>query len=97
MFGAVAMRQFMHSRIPFPDQRTIEAARSYPPERLVKELKLTPEQQKAVSNQLDEYGKYLQNIEEERSDVARHGIEAIRQCLTDEQRRQFDAVFVTKR
>lgn len=96
MFGAVGMREFMHSRVPFPDQRIIEAARSYPPTRMAKELKLTPEQQKAIGAQLDEYGKYLQNIEEERSDVARHGIEAIRQCLNEEQRRQFDLVFRVK-
>lgn len=93
MFGAVGMRAFLHSRMtPFSYQRTIEAARAVPPEVLTKRLKLTPEQQKAVMFQLDEYGKYYQNIEEERSDVARHGLDAIRQCLTEEQRKTFDTM-----
>jgi type IV secretory pathway VirB4 component len=98
MFGAVGMRAFLHNRItPFPDQRTIEAARAVPPEILSRKLKLTTDQTKAVLFQLDEYGKYYQNIEEERSDVARHGIEAIRECLNDDQRKIFDQTFAARR
>jgi hypothetical protein len=97
MFGAAGMRAFLHSRItPFPDQRTIEAARAVPPGILAQKLNLTAQQQKAIMFQLDEYGKYYQNIEEERSDVARHGVEAIRQCLNDQQRKLFDQL-VAKR
>lgn len=87
------MRAFLHGKIPFSDQRVIEAARSVPPDVLAARLNLTAEQQQAVSAQLDEYAKYYQNIEEERSDVARHGIEAIRRCLTDQQRKSFDKMF----
>ena len=98
MFGAVGMRAFLHHRItPFPDQHSIEAARAMPPEILSLKLHLTEEQKKAVLFQLDEYGKYYQNIEEERSDVARHGIEAIRECLNDDQRKIFDQTFAVRR
>lgn len=97
MFGAVGMRSFLHSRIPHSDQRTIETARSVPPDILAKQLHLTSEQEKAIMSQLDEYGKYYQNIEEERADVARHGIEAIKKCLTEEQRRIFEKICEGKR
>jgi hypothetical protein len=97
MAGAVGMRQFMHMRVPVSDSRTIEAARSLPPEFLATKLKLTPEQKKAVIGQLDEYAKYYQNIEEERSDVARHGVQAIMDCLTEDQRKQFAKMFGTTR
>lgn len=96
MFGAAGMRAFLHARIPISDHRIIEAARSVPPDQLASKLKLTTEQQHAVTSQLDEYAKYYQNIEEERSDVARHGIEAIRRCLTQEQRILFDKMFEAK-
>jgi hypothetical protein len=93
MAGAVGMRAFLHARIPFSDQRTIEAARELPITHLATQLNLTPEQQKAVMAQLDEYGKYYQNIEEERADVARHGIQAIMDCLNEDQRKQFAKMF----
>jgi len=97
MVGAVGMREFMHMRVPASDSRMIEAARSLPPEFLATKLKLTPEQKKAVVGQLDEYAKYYQNIEEERSDVARHGIQAIMDCLNEDQRKQFSKMFGAKR
>jgi hypothetical protein len=96
-FGAVGMRAFLHARMPFSDTRIIEAARAMPPQILAQRLNLTIEQRKAVMAQLDEYAKYYQNIEEERSDVARHGIGAIRQCLNEDQRRMFDRMFEAKR
>lgn len=96
MFGAAGMRVFLHSKIPFSDQRTIEAARQVPIGNLANQLHLTPTQTKAVMLQLDEYGKYYQNIEEERGDVARHGIQAIMACLNEEQRKQFARMFGAK-
>ena len=97
MVGAVGMRAFLHARIPFSDQRTIEAARAVPFSNLAAQLSLTPEQQKAIVAQLDEYGKYYQNIEEERADVARHGIQAILSCLNEDQRKRFRKMFGAKR
>lgn len=96
MFGAVGMRAFLHARIPLTDQRTMEAARALPLTHLATQLHLTPDQQKEVMAQLDEYGKYYQNIEEERADVARHGIQAIMDCLSDDQRKQFAKMFGVK-
>lgn len=96
MSGAVGMQAFLHSRMPFSDQRTIEAAREVPITNLAKELDLTPDQKKAVMFQLDEYGKYYQNIEEERADVARHGIQAIMNCLNENQRKVFARKFGVK-
>jgi hypothetical protein len=95
MSGAVGMREFMHWRVPASDQRMIEAARALPPEFMARQLNLTEEQKKAVAFQLDEYAKYYQNIEEERSDVARHGVQAILDCLNEEQRKQFAKMFGT--
>ncbi len=97
MAGAVGMQAFLHSRMPLSDQRTIEAARAVPITNLAKELNLSPEQQKSVMVQLDEYGKYYQNIEEERADVARHGIQAIMACLNEDQRKIFARKFGVKR
>lgn len=76
-------------RVPASDAQMIEAARSLPPDFLAQQLNLTAEQKKAVTGQLDEYAKYYQNIEEERSDVARHGVQAIMDCLNQDQRRLF--------
>ena len=86
----------MHMRVPVSDARMIEAARAVPSDFLVKELNLTVDQTKAVTGELDEYAKYYQNIEEERSDVARHGIQAILDRLNDEQRKKFLKIFGTK-
>jgi hypothetical protein len=93
MTGAVGMREFMHIRVPVSETRVMEAAKSLPPELLSSKLNLTAEQKKAVTGQLDEYAKYYQNIEEEKSDVARHGIQAIMDCLTEDQRKQFAKMF----
>jgi len=91
------MREFMHMRVPVSDTRMIEAARSLPPELLSAKLNLSAEQKKAVTGQLDEYAKYYQNIEEEKSDVARHGVQAIMECLNEDQRKQFAKMFGTAR
>ncbi len=97
MSGAVIMREFMHMRVPVSDTQIIETARSLPPGLLVSKLNLTPAQQKAVLGQLDEYAKYYQNIEEERSDVARHGLQAIMDCLNEDQRKEFTKMMQAKR
>lgn len=97
MSGAVGMQAFLHSRMPLSDVRTIDQARQVPISELAKQLKLTPDQKKAVMFQLDEYGKYYQNIEEERADVARLGIQAIMSCLNEDQRKLFAHKFGVKR
>ncbi len=91
------MREFMHMRVPASDAQMIEAARSLPPELLSNQLKLTPDQKKAIIGELDEYAKYYQNIEIERSDVARHGMQAIMDRLNEDQRKQFSKMFGVRR
>ena len=51
-------------------------------------LRLTPDQEKTVMKELDDYAKYYQNIEEEREDVAEHGRQRIYFVLTPEQRKR---------
>jgi hypothetical protein len=42
---------------------------------------------------LDDYGKYYQNIEDEREDVAEHGRRRILDTLTPDQQTRFNRIF----
>ncbi len=57
--------------------------------KLESKLKLSPEQEKTVTKELDDYAKYYQNIEEQRQDVAAHGRQNILNVLTPEQGKHF--------
>lgn len=57
------------------------------------QLQLTPEQEKTVAKELDDYAKYYQNIEEERMDVAQHGKQRIMAVLNPHQRKLFAEMF----
>lgn len=57
------------------------------------ELNLTPDQQKIITKELDDYVKYYQNIQEERDDVAAVGKRRIFDVLTPEQRKRFNEIF----
>ncbi len=97
--GSVVTRTLLHSRIEarVSHQRTIEAARSYGLERLRSELNLSPAQEQRITKLLDDYGKYYQNIEDEREDVAEHGRRHILDLLTPEQRKRFNQMFAQSR
>lgn len=71
----------------------IEAAQRYGLQHLQVQLSLSPDQVKAVSQQLDDYAKYYQNIEEEREDVAEHGKQRILSVLTSDQKKRFNDIF----
>jgi len=58
-------------------------------QRLKDELELTPEQVKIVTKELDDYGKYYQNIEDQREDVAALGTQHILSVLTPLQKQRF--------
>jgi hypothetical protein len=60
---------------------------------LKRQLHLTPEQEATVDRELDDYAKYYQNIEEEREDVAEHGVYRILAVLTPEQKHEFLRLF----
>ena len=80
-FGSAGTRYFLHARgtPTFTDLKV--------------KLGLSPEQERTVMKELDDYAKYYQNIEEERADVAEHGRQRIYFVLTPEQRKRFDQVF----
>lgn len=92
--GSAVTRGFLHSRL-FPPTRpeVMEAARHVGLERLKIELNLTPEQERIVTKELDDYAKYYQNIEEQREDVADHGKQRILAILNDAQKKRFNEIF----
>jgi len=94
-FGSAVTRSFLHHRMgaAVTHQRTIEAARSYGLGHLKAVLDLTPVQEATITRVLDDYGKYYQNIEDEREDVAEHGRRRILDVLTPEQRERFNRIF----
>ncbi|MBV9268663.1 MAG: hypothetical protein JO061_21020 [Acidobacteriaceae bacterium] len=69
----------VHARLSLADLRT--------------ELRLTPDQERTVTKELDDYAKYYQNIEEQREDVAEHGKRRILSVLTPEQQKRFLEIF----
>jgi hypothetical protein len=93
-FGSAVTRTYLHSKI-FPAQHdgTMAAAQQVGLQRLKAELNLTPEQEKIVTKELDDYAKYYQNIEDERDDVAEHGKQRILDVLNPEQQKKFSQMF----
>ena len=87
-FGIVATSSFFHSKM-----RTALVAPQLTLDQLRTELRLTPEQEKTIAKELDDYAKYYQNIEEEREDVANTGKRNILKVLSPEQRTRFLAIF----
>ena len=72
---------------------SLDAARRFGLSHLKAELKLTPDQERVVSNVLDDYAKYYQNIEDERESVAEHGERRILDVLKPEQQKKFTQIF----
>lgn len=93
-FGSAVTHTYLHARHPSPRQHYgMDAAQHIGLKGLVEVLNLTPEQQKTVMKELDDYAKYYQNIEDERDDVAAHGKQRILEVLTPEQRKKFNAIY----
>lgn len=80
--GSAVTSFFLHSRTHSPTFTELKA-----------KLGLTPDQEKTVLKELDDYAKFYQNIEEERADVAEHGRQRIYYVLTPDQRKRFDTLF----
>jgi hypothetical protein len=86
-FGSVLTRSYIHQK---PETRR------YVPitlQSLKTELKLTPDQEKTITKELDDYVKYYQNIREEEQDVAAVGKRHIFDVLTPEQKKRFNEIF----
>ena len=95
-FGAALTRSYLHRHLPPVRDRheaSIESAGHFGLEKLKTELNLTPEQSQFITQELDDYRKYYQNIEEERLDVAEHGKQRILDRLNDQQKRKFNDLF----
>jgi hypothetical protein len=92
--GAAVTRTYLHSKMfPAPEQHAIEQARRFGLQGLKTELHLTPEQERAITKILDDYGKYYQNIEDQRDDVAEMGRQRILEVLNDQQKKRFTEIF----
>ena len=93
-FGSAVTRQYLHSKLfPPRQQEPIEIARRVGLSRLKAELNLSPDQEKIVTKELDDYAKYYQNIEEQREDVAELGKQRIMDVLNDRQKKRFLRLF----
>ncbi len=105
-FGAVVMRAYVHRHMqpavvveapPVKNSAAnMDAASKLGLSQLEKELNLSGSQKETVMAVLDEYGKFYQNIEDQRQDVARHGERRILDCLDDTQKQQFQKMLGIK-
>jgi hypothetical protein len=95
VLGCALTLSYMHRHILHADPHvnSIESAGHYGLQGLKSELNLTPEQQHFIAQELDDYGKYYQNIEEERRDVAEHGMQRILDRLDEPQKKKFNDLF----
>ncbi len=93
------MREYMHTHVHLPETSAgkMDAASKLGLERLKLQLELTDAQQQTVMAVLDEYGKFYQNIEDERQDVASHGERRIMDCLTEPQKQKFQQMLGIKK
>ena len=85
-------RGYIHSRwmAQAASSPAIERARNVGLGNLRAKLNLTPAQEQEIMKILDDYGKFYQNIEDEREDVAEYGRRRILNALTPEQRARFN-------
>jgi hypothetical protein len=90
-FGAAAMRQYLHRWMPIkPGHEFIYQGKRLGLDQLKTELHLRPDQALQVELMLDDFAKYYQNIEEQRSAVAATGKEKIMEVLDADQKLQFE-------
>lgn len=89
--GSAITSTFLHARMgALPVQPpSMNVAQRVGVQHLKTELNLTPEQESTVMKVLDDYGKYYQNIEDEREDVAEHGKQRILSVLNQQQQKRF--------
>ena len=90
-FGSALTRGYIRSHWPTPPSPSpvIERARHVGLGTLKAKLNLTPAQEQAITKILDDYGKFYQNIEDEREDVAQDGSRRILEALSPEQKQRF--------
>lgn len=91
-FGSVCMRTYLraHWATPVARQSAIDQAQRVGLQTLATRLSLADAQKQEITKILDDYGKFYQNIEDERQDVAQDGIKRIFAVLNPEQRKIFN-------
>ena len=97
-FGSALTRSYLHRHLPSARDRheaSIESAGRFGLQNLKSELDLTPVQLQFITQELDDYRKYYQNIEDERLDVAEHGKQRILDRLNENQKKKFNDLFNT--
>ena len=93
-FGSAVTRSYLHGIFVRSRQHYgMDEAQHIGLKGLVAVLSLTPDQEKTVMKELDDYAKYYQNIEDERDDVAAHGRQRILAVLTPDQKKKFNAIY----
>ena len=89
--GAVVTRQYLHRWMPVPyGHEFVYQGKRLGMEQLKAELQLRPEQALRVELMLDDFAKYYQNIEDQRSAVAAMGKEKILEVLDNDQKQRFE-------
>jgi vacuolar-type H+-ATPase subunit H len=92
--GSTVTRSYLHSKMfPQRQHQRLDEAQRVGLTRLKTELNLSADQEKVVTEVLDDYAKYYQNIEDEREDVAEHGERRILDILTPAQQKKFSQIF----
>jgi hypothetical protein len=94
--GAAGMRQYFHLVLgppPKPPVGFFVHGRNIGFDTLKQELSLTTEQEKTVTQVLDDFAKYYQNLEEEREDVTEAGKRRIIAVLDQNQKQRFYELF----
>lgn len=92
-FGAAIMRAYLHSKMAPPAHAFVYHGKRVSFDTLRSELHLTSTQERTVSNVLDDFAKYYQNLEEQREDVAEAGKRRILGVLDDSQQQRFYQLF----
>ena len=94
VFGAAAMRQYLHERLHLPSAHDfVYHGQRIGFDHLKGALNLSPDQEETVKQVLDDFAKYYQNLEEQREDVTEAGKRKIFAVLTPDQKRRFDELF----
>jgi len=97
--GSAVTRELLHAH-SYPSAQAatpaIERARTVGLVNLKARLGLTAAQEQTITKILDDYGKFYQNIEDEREDVAADGTRRILDALTPGQRERFNELIKQK-
>ena len=94
VFGAAAMREYLHTRLHLPSAHDfVYRGQRVGFDNLKSALNLTPDQEHTVKQVLDDFAKYYQNLEDQRDDVTEAGKRKIFAVLTPDQKRRFIQLF----